>query len=69
MRVQFFAFAILWVGGWAVLFFYHPATACRIFRRKQTSTTIRRIQILGAVELAIVVVSLLGVAIFGLNSK
>jgi uncharacterized membrane protein len=68
-EARFGAIAILFVGGWSVLFLYHPKLVCRIFRQEATDKLVLRIQRIGAVEMAVVVITLIGVAIFGLNSK
>jgi hypothetical protein len=66
-KEQFVAIAILWVGGWGVLFLDHPLLVCRIFRQKATPQRLKLIHIIGAVALGMLITGLVCVAIFGLT--
>jgi hypothetical protein len=67
-EVRLFALGVIWVGGWGFLFFAYPEIVCKLFRVKNpTSKRLKLIRIAGAIELALVFFSAVGVAIFGIN--
>ena len=67
-REQVFALGVVWVGGWGFLFFTYPALVSRIFRVKNpTPKRLKAIKIMGAVGLALIFISAISYAMFGLN--
>ena len=69
-QTRLFALGVAWVGGWGFLFFTNPQLICRLGRVKNASPKkLRMIKATGAVELAIVFVSCLLTAVFGLRSN
>jgi len=67
-QTQEFAIGIIWVGGWGFAFFTYPELVCKIFGpRTPIPKRVKWARATGAVALAIVFVSCVGVALFGLH--
>jgi hypothetical protein len=65
-EVRLFALGVIWVGGWGFLFFAYPEIVCKLLRAKNpTPKRLRLMRITGAIELALVFLSAVGIAIFG----
>jgi hypothetical protein len=65
-EVRLFALGVIWVGGWGFLFFAYPEFVCKLFRAKNpTPKRLKFMKITGAIELALVFLSAVGIAIFG----
>jgi hypothetical protein len=64
------ALAVAWVGGWGFLAFTYPELISRLgVVKNPTPQRLRRIKMMGAVELIIVFTSCILVAIFGFRGN
>ena len=62
---QLFAAGVIWVGGLGFLFFTYPALVCRITRQQPTPSRLKRIHVIGAIELILVFLGAIGQLIAG----
>jgi hypothetical protein len=62
------AIAMLWVGGFGLLFFAFPETACRVFRvQNPTPRSFRAVKIFGGIAILSVLVGALVYAIWAFD--